>query len=58
MGQMFCVECPFLKKTLLDWFNKKFRFQYLQISPFDNLDMKETFLLIDKMKNVLFANFH
>ena len=43
MGQMFCVECALVKKTLLEWFNRKF---------------KEIFLLIGKMKNALFANFH
>ena len=25
MGQMFCVETAFVKKTLLEWFNKKFK---------------------------------
>ena len=25
MGQMFCVECALVKKTLLEWFNKKFK---------------------------------
>ena len=24
MGQMFCVESALVKKTLLQWFNKKF----------------------------------
>ena len=33
MGQMFCIECT-LVKTLLDWFNKKYRMQYLEISAF------------------------
>ena len=30
MGQMFCVESPFVKKTLLLWFNKKFKSQNLK----------------------------
>ena len=30
---MFCIECT-LVKTLLDWFNKKYRMQYLEISAF------------------------
>ena len=25
MGQMFCVECALVKKTLLEWFNRKFK---------------------------------
>ena len=25
MGQMFCVETAFVKKALLEWFNKKFK---------------------------------
>ena len=35
MGQMFCAECALVKKTLLEWFNRKPKSQYLQISPFD-----------------------
>ena len=34
MGQMFCIECALVKKALLDWFNKKYRTQYLKISAF------------------------
>ena len=34
MGQMFSIECALVKKTLLDWFNKKYRTQYLEISAF------------------------
>ena len=34
MGQMFCIECALVNKTLLDWFNKKYRTQYLEISAF------------------------
>ena len=30
MGQMFYVERPFVKKTLLQWFNKKFKSQNLE----------------------------
>ena len=34
MGQMFCIECALVKKTLLDWFNKKCRTQFLEINYF------------------------
>ena len=34
LGQIFCVECAVVKKTLLAWFNRKFKSQYLQISTF------------------------
>ena len=34
MGQMFYIECTLVKKTLLDWFNKKYRAQFLEISSF------------------------
>ena len=34
MGQMFCIECALLKKTLLDWFNKNYRTQYLEVNAF------------------------
>ena len=31
---MFCIECALVKKTLLDWFNKKYRTQYLEVNAF------------------------
>ena len=34
MSQGFCIECALVKKALLDWFNKKYRTQYLEISAF------------------------
>ena len=34
MGQMFCIECALVKKTLLDWFNKNYRTQYLEVNAF------------------------
>ena len=34
MGQMFYIECTLVKKTLLDWFNKKYRAQFLEIRSF------------------------
>ena len=34
MDQMFCIESSLVKKTLLDWFNKKYRTQYLEINGF------------------------
>ena len=43
MGQMFCVECALVKKTLLEWFNRKFKSQYLQISPFDKFRYERNF---------------
>ena len=34
---MFCIESTLVKKTLLDWFNKKYRTQYLEINAFVNM---------------------
>ena len=34
MDQMFCIESSLVKKTLFDWFNKKYRTQYLEINGF------------------------
>ena len=34
MVQMFCIESALVKKTLLYWFNKKYRMQYLEINAF------------------------
>ena len=43
MRQMFCVECALVKKTLLEWFNRKCKSQYLQISPFDKFRYERNF---------------
>ena len=43
MGQMFWGECALVKKTLLEWFNRKFKSQYLQISPFDKFRYERNF---------------
>ena len=32
MSQMFCMESSLVKKTLLDWLNKRYRTQYLEIN--------------------------
>ena len=34
MGQIFCLKCALVKKTLLDLFNKKYRTQYLEVNAF------------------------
>ena len=33
MGQMFCIECALVKKNI-DWFNKNYRTQYLEVNAF------------------------
>ena len=33
MGQMFCIESALVKKTILKWFNKKFKQQFVEMSP-------------------------
>ena len=43
MGQMFWGECALVKKTLLEWFNRKFKPQYLYISPFDTFRYERNF---------------
>ena len=37
VGQMFCIESAVVKKTLLKWFNAKFRRQFDKINPFQKL---------------------
>ena len=56
-GQMFCVECALVKKTLLERFNKKFKSCICKLVHFINLDMKEIFLLIGKMINAFIWKF-
>ena len=53
---MFCIKCALVKKTLLEWFNRKFKSHYLQISPFDKFRYERN-VPIGKMINVLYANF-
>ena len=33
MGQMFCIESALVKKTILKWFNKKFKQQFVEMNP-------------------------
>ena len=40
MGQMFCIENALVKKTILQWFNKKNKQQFVEMSPIKKLDMK------------------
>ena len=37
MRQMFCIEAAFVKKTLLAWFDKKIKSQYLEIDAFSKM---------------------
>ena len=34
LGQMFSIEWPLVKKTLLKWFNMKFKRQFEKLNPF------------------------
>ena len=40
---MFCIECTLVKKTLPEWFDRKFKSQYLQIIPFDKFRYERHF---------------
>ena len=33
MGQMFFIESVLVKKTLLAWFNKKYKSQLVELNP-------------------------
>ena len=37
IGQMFCTESALVKKTLLKWFNQKFKQQFDKINPVEKL---------------------
>ena len=37
MGQMFCIETALVKKTLLAWFNKKYKSQFVELSSFSKM---------------------
>ena len=33
MGKMFCIESALVKKTILKWFNKKYKQQFVELNP-------------------------
>ena len=37
MAQMFCIESALVKKTLLAWFNKKYKSQFVELSSFSKM---------------------
>ena len=37
IGQMFSMESALVKKTLLNWFNQKFKLQFHKINPIQRL---------------------
>ena len=37
LGQMFSIECALVKKTLLNWFNMKFKKQFEKLNPFKKM---------------------
>ena len=37
IGPMFWLENALVKKTLLEWFNKRYRLQFNQISPIQKI---------------------
>ena len=37
MGQMFCIESALVKKTLLRWFNTKYKQQFVKMAPFTKI---------------------
>ena len=37
LGQIFSIECPLVKKTLLKWFNIKFKRQFEKVNPIGKL---------------------
>ena len=41
MGQIFCIETVLVKKTLLAWFNKKYKSQFVELSSFSKMIYEE-----------------
>ena len=37
IGQMFSIESALVKKTILKWFNQKFKWQFDKIDPFQKI---------------------
>ena len=55
VGQMFSIESALVKKTLLKWFNAKFKRQFDEIDPIQKLRFVNQ--KIGKEISALFANF-
>ena len=51
LGQMFSIESALAKKTLLKWFNLKFKRQFEKLKPFKKWDLKGKIRLIGKKIN-------
>ena len=59
MGQMFCIECALVKKkTLLDWFNKNYRTQYLEVNAFLKMQYERNNPLNWKNDKCILCNYH
>ena len=54
---MFSVESALVKKTLLKWFNTKFKRTFTELRPITKLRFEAAKKLIGKKINVSFANF-
>ena len=57
LGQMFSVESALVKKTLLKWFNAKFKRTFTVIDPITKMRFEVEKKLIGKKIHASFANF-
>ena len=57
LGQMFSVESTLVKKTLLKWFNTKFKQSFSCIKPIIKLRFESENKLIGKHINAFCVNF-
>ena len=58
MGQIFCLKCALVKKTLLDWFNKKYRTQYLEVNAFVKMQYERNNPVNWKNDNAFYVIYH
>ena len=58
LRQMFSFECTLVKKTVLKWFNMKFKRQFEKLNPFKKMRFESQNLINWKEKNVSYVSFH
>ena len=41
MGKMFCIESALVKKTLLKWFNIKYKNEFVEMNPIQKMQFEK-----------------
>ena len=56
MGQMFCIETALVKKTLLAWFNKKYKSKFVELSSLSKMIYEKKNLMSWRSEKCVICN--